>query len=89
MSNGADRRPWLILSRREGQALLQGMSLLHALGELNPDMRTAREQLMKQLAWINGHDGEEPTKEAAVQREHDARAEAWAMSNAAAEERAL
>ena len=62
----ADRRPWLILSRREGQALLLALT---ALEELTPDQRTAREQLQKQLAWINGHDVDEPTKEAAIQRE--------------------
>jgi len=65
-----DRRPWLILSRREGQALLLALAMLSAVQELTPDMKTAREQIQKQLAWINGHDVDAPSKEAAIAREY-------------------
>jgi hypothetical protein len=67
MSSGTDRRPWLILSRREGQALLAAVG---GLEDLTPDLRRARAQLRKQLAWINGQGEDEPSKDAAVEREY-------------------
>lgn len=68
MPGSADRRPWLILSRREGRALLDA---LEQMTELSPDLRTAREQLGKQLAWIAGSPvPDEPTIVRAVEREY-------------------
>lgn len=65
---GSDRRPWLILSRREGQALL---AALNRLGPLEPDLLSAHEQLRLQLAWIEGGPRlNPPTIERAIEREY-------------------
>jgi hypothetical protein len=67
--HGADRRPWLIISRREGQALLEALAQLERYDLLTPDMVKAGAQLRKQLAFISGHEGQAPTPEHAVERE--------------------
>jgi hypothetical protein len=70
--SGADRRPWLILSRREGQALLEALVQLERYDLLSPEMTRAAVQLRNQLAWISGHDIDPPSAELAVQREQQA-----------------
>ena len=67
MSGSVDRRPWLILSRREARALL---AALEQLESLTPDQRTARDQVRVQLAWIDGGMLGAPSIEAAVEREY-------------------
>jgi len=64
--HGADRRPWLIISRREAEALLHAVRELESL---TPEMARAAAQLRCQLAFIGGHDGDVPTADRAVERE--------------------
>ena len=60
--NGADRRPWLILSRREGVALLRRVP--------GPALEQALRELQVQIAWIDGEsENGKPSITAALQRE--------------------
>jgi hypothetical protein len=69
MSGHADRRPWLILSRREAEALLEALANLERYDLLNGEMTKAGAQLRKQLAWISGHDVDPPSVDRAIERE--------------------
>ena len=50
---GQDRRPWLILSRREVEALIEGLSE----GYRGPDLQQALRVIEAQLQWIDGQPG--------------------------------
>ena len=74
--SSADRRPWLILSLSEAQALqmaaLESLERNGGRGMSAPskDLERALRVVDAQIRWIHGAwDGEEPTTEAALQRE--------------------
>jgi len=67
--HGADRRPWLILSRREAEALVEALSYVPML---TPAMISAGAQLQLQLAYIAGarFKVDPSSVEAAIEREY-------------------
>jgi len=65
---GADRRPWLILSRTEAVALRAAVQRSQRDSE-PVALRRALEQIDLQLAYIDHGRGEEPSKYAAYLRE--------------------
>ena len=66
MPGNADRRPWLIISAVEGQALLDV-----ALAQPRPseDLSRAIRILNNQLRWLHDGRGERPTAQAAAKRD--------------------
>ena len=69
--NGADRRPWLIISQREARAILpilrdyiEGAPLLD-----DADLQRAERVLTRQLRWLKTGKGPEPTVIQAIIRE--------------------
>lgn len=67
-----DRRGWLIISRREAEALLNGVD---QCDRPPPDLARAVSVLERQLNWINERRGRgvqhlEPTIDAALEREN-------------------
>lgn len=67
---GVDRRPWLILSRREAIALEQAAryAIDHGAAQL-ADLERALREIRSQLLYIDANYGEEPTPTAAVLRD--------------------
>lgn len=66
MPHSADRRPWLIISRREAQALLRALE--DRLAPPDTELARAVSELRTQLYWIEYGHGSPPTKESAVIR---------------------
>jgi hypothetical protein len=66
MPGNVDRRPWLILSAAEGQALLEA-----ALAQAQPseDLCRAMRVLRNQLQWLRDGRGEQPSPKTAAQRD--------------------
>jgi hypothetical protein len=66
MPGNVDRRPWLIISAAEAQALLEV-----ALTEPRPaaDLRRAIRVLQNQLGWLRDATGDRPSARAAVERD--------------------
>jgi hypothetical protein len=66
MPGNVDRRPWVILSAAEGQALLEA-----ALAEPQPSEALCRAMrvLRNQLRWLQNGSGEPPSAKAAVERD--------------------
>jgi hypothetical protein len=66
MPGNTDRRPWLIISAAEAEALLDV-----ALAEPRPsdDLGRAIRVLENQLRWLRDGDGEQPNTKAALDRD--------------------
>ena len=63
MPGNVDRRPWVILSADEGQALLDA-----AVAEAQPSepLRRAMRVLRNQLRWLRDGSGDRPSSKTAV-----------------------
>lgn len=69
MSNAVDRRPWLILSRRECEALFAAC-IDHA--EMSEDLKRALHQIQIQIEWIDAGTRVASEQAASAQAVHDA-----------------
>lgn len=66
MAGATDRRPWLIISRREATALLQ--ALRDQYPPAHSDLDRAMRELRMQIEWLDNGRGLEPNKEEAIRR---------------------
>jgi hypothetical protein len=67
MPHSADRRPWLIISQREAQALLRAFEDRQI--PVDTELARAMRELRAQLYWIEHGRGSPPTKDSAVARQ--------------------
>jgi len=74
---GSDRRPWLIISKREAEAILvvikeytSTLWNMPGYGAQEQDLKRAERVIANQLVYIEGGLGEEPSVMTTLMREH-------------------
>lgn len=66
MAGATDRRPWLIISRREASALLEALASRYPPAD--SDLERAVHELRTQIEWIDSGRGQASNKDDAVRR---------------------